>query len=242
MLSFCEASKRFEASIKKKYSTFMLMPHDPALRKCLRLLMKDGKRSKASHLLHQTLKRLDRLDKHPSNFVDTEGVKKGRFRLDQVETYKKRLLSKPNVLSNLSFEASGGSESDPRRETEAHTSLDVFTSKKGALNVFHQAIQHVKPYFELKKVRLSGMTHQVPALLSPSRQETLALQWFIQTARLKHSKHSKHTSAQKTYPFDYYLAKEMTDAVQKQGDVRQKRDDIHKLAESNRGMYRYRWW
>lgn len=107
-------------------------------------------------------------------------------------------------------------------------------SNLSTLYYFTQAIQNVMPSLEVRKVRVSGTTYLVPAILSKTRQETLAIKWIIDSAKKK-QKSSK-------LPFESCLADEIYDAFKKQGQARQKRDEIHRLAEANRAYVRYRWW
>lgn len=97
-----------------------------------------------------------------------------------------------------------------------------------------QAIQNVMPSVEVRKVRVAGSTYLVPAILSKKRQESLAIKWIIDSAKKK-QKSSK-------LKFGQCLADEIYDAFKKQGQARQKRDELHRLAEANRAYIRYRWW
>jgi len=97
-----------------------------------------------------------------------------------------------------------------------------------------QAIENVKPSLEVRKVRVARMTYQVPAILTLNRQENLAIRWLLDSAK-KRKKTSK-------MGFDECLALELFDAFNKQGGAREKRDELHKLAEINRAYIRYRWW
>ncbi len=101
-------------------------------------------------------------------------------------------------------------------------------------NFLLQAINNVKPCLEVRKVRIGRRTYLVPAILSEKRQEALAIKWIIEASRAK-KKYGK-------YPFAEYLANELFDAYFKQGQARQKRNELHKLAQSNRAHTRYRWW
>lgn len=75
----------------------------------------------------------------------------------------------------------------------------------------------------------------VPKLLSRGRQQTLAIRWLLEAA-------SKRRSAKNRLGFDQCLCAEILDASHKIGVVRQRRDELHKLAEANRGFSHYRWW
>lgn len=123
--------------------------------------------------------------------------------------------------------------------------LDKDTDKKSSLikssmhdlSVLHflsQAVENVTPSLEVRKVRVAGTTYLVPAILSKRRKETTAIGWIIESAK-KRQNNSK-------FGFSECLADEIIDAYKKQGPARQKRDELHRLAEANRGYLRYRWW
>lgn len=116
-------------------------------------------------------------------------------------------------------------------------SLQLTSQVDGAVfarNLLFEAIENVKPSVEVRKVRKGGITYQVPAILSKKRQETLAIRWIIDAAKNR-KKNSKASFAE-------CLALELTEASKKLGKPRQKRDELHKLAESNRAYIRFRWW
>ena len=101
--------------------------------------------------------------------------------------------------------------------------------------LFYSAIINCQPLFEIKKVRIAGTTYQVPSLMSQSRQENIAINWLIESTFSRKKKAPSQN-------FDYCLALEIYDAFLKQGYARQKRNDLHKLAESNRAFAHFRWW
>lgn len=103
------------------------------------------------------------------------------------------------------------------------------------ITILIKAIENVKPMLEVKKVRIGGSTKMVPKLLSRGRQQTLAIRWLLEAA-------SKRRSAKNRLGFDQCLCAEILDASHKRGVVRQRRDELHKLAEANRGFSHYRWW
>jgi small subunit ribosomal protein S7 len=98
-----------------------------------------------------------------------------------------------------------------------------------------KAIDNVKPIIEVRKIRISGSTILVPCIISRNRQESLAIRWIVEAAK-------KRRNTKKSMSLDQCLYSELIDASQKIGAVRKKRDDLHKLAESNRGFAHYRWW
>uniref|UniRef100_UPI0031F3F958 ribosomal protein S7 n=1 Tax=Zygnema cf. cylindricum TaxID=3142258 RepID=UPI0031F3F958 len=97
------------------------------------------------------------------------------------------------------------------------------------------AIENVKPIIEIKKVRISGSTQLVPSLISTRRQETLAIRWIVEAA-------IQRRKAKQSLNLEQCLFAEIVDASNKIGVVRKKRDELHKLAEANRGFAHYRWW
>jgi small subunit ribosomal protein S7 len=96
------------------------------------------------------------------------------------------------------------------------------------------AISHLKPSLETRKKKIAGITRHVPSIVSPSRGEGLAIRWVLAAAKEKQRKGGKELSK--------CLSDELLDAYLKRGEARQKRDSLHKLAESNRSYVRYRWW
>ena len=101
--------------------------------------------------------------------------------------------------------------------------------------IVEQAVSHVKPFVEVKKVRVAGTTYQVPAILEKHRQENFALKWILQSAFERHKKNPSQ-------PFEYSLASEIYEASKKQGQARMKRNELHKLAETHRAFAHFRWW
>lgn len=112
-------------------------------------------------------------------------------------------------------------------ESDTHSTFTV-------LRVLFRAVENITPSVEVRKVRVSGSTHSVPAILSKKKQESRALKWLLESAQ-KRQKHSKA-------PFSKCLADEILDASRKMGQARQKRDELHRLAQMNRAFIRYRWW
>ncbi len=101
-------------------------------------------------------------------------------------------------------------------------------------NILTIIIENVRPCIEIRKVRVARATYQVPAQISRLKGETLALRWIIEFANRKKEK-DKISLAQA-------LAFELASAYRKQGGPRQRRSELHKLAEANRSNIRYRWW
>jgi small subunit ribosomal protein S7 len=102
------------------------------------------------------------------------------------------------------------------------------------LYVVSKSIENCLPALEVRKVRVAGNTYLVPATISKKKQESLAIRWILEAAR-----HRKKTTK---FNFAQCLADEIFDCYFKQGYARQKRDELHRVAESNRAYIRYRWW
>lgn len=120
-----------------------------------------------------------------------------------------------------------------------HTSPSEGSSAKiskthSVLEIVSQSIENCMPNLEVRKVRVAGSTYLVPTMISKKKQEAFAMRWIIEAARKK-KKMTKLT-------FSQCLADEIFDAFLKQGYARQKRDELHRLAEANRAYIRYRWW
>nr|YP_010387304.1 ribosomal protein S7 [Chlorella ohadii]UPO68040.1 ribosomal protein S7 [Chlorella ohadii] len=102
------------------------------------------------------------------------------------------------------------------------------------VRLIFQALENITPSLEVRKVRVAGSTYLVPAALSKKKQENLALKWLIESAK----KRQKNSNGN----FSECLADEFLDASKKTGYARQKRDELHRLAQQNRAYIRYRWW
>lgn len=98
------------------------------------------------------------------------------------------------------------------------------------------AIENVKPMIEVRKVRISGTTQLVPSIIPKNRQLGLAIRWIIQAAIARQKRAAKNVNLAQCF------FAEILDASQGVGAVKKKRDDLHKLAETNRGFAHYRWW
>lgn len=101
------------------------------------------------------------------------------------------------------------------------------------LNIMREALKNCEPYVITKPVRRGGATYQVPYPLQKSQSEWFALKWLIQAVRDRPKPRRKH--------FPEVMAQEILDAYYKRGKVIKKRDDMHRLADSNRAFAHYRW-
>lgn len=101
---------------------------------------------------------------------------------------------------------------------------------KEPLEVFKQAIENARPLLETKSRRVGGATYQVPVSVRVERGQSLAIRWIKTFAKGK-----------KGAPMQQKLAQEILDAFNKTGASMRKREDTHKMAESNRAFAHYRW-
>ena len=99
-----------------------------------------------------------------------------------------------------------------------------------ALAVLKRAIDNIKPQLEVKSRRVGGATYQVPVEVRPRRATTLAIRWLVGFARDRRER----TMAER-------LAAELMDANNGIGSAVKRKDDMHKMAESNKAFAHYRW-
>lgn len=117
-------------------------------------------------------------------------------------------------------------------ESIVYGAMDILKEKSGkeALEVFRKALDNARPLLETKSRRVGGATYQVPISVRPDRGNTLAIRWLRTFARSK-----------KGRPMKVKLAEEIMDAYNRTGATMKKREDMHKMAESNRAFAHYRW-
>ena len=102
--------------------------------------------------------------------------------------------------------------------------------KREPVEVFHEALDNIKPSVEVRSRRVGGATYQVPVEVRPERREALAIRWLITASRNR----NENTMQER-------LAAELMDAVQNRGTAVKKREDTHKMAEANKAFSHYRW-
>jgi small subunit ribosomal protein S7 len=102
--------------------------------------------------------------------------------------------------------------------------------KRVPIELFHEALENIKPSVEVRSRRVGGATYQVPVEVRPERREALAIRWLITASR----KRNENTMEER-------LAGELMDAVQSRGSAVKKREDTHKMADANKAFSHYRW-
>jgi small subunit ribosomal protein S7 len=103
-------------------------------------------------------------------------------------------------------------------------------SDKDPMEVFQQALEHVRPLLEVKSRRIGGATYQVPLEVKLERGQFMAMRWIRDFAR-----------AQKGRPMDVRLADEIMSAYVREGAAVKKREDTHRMAEANKAFAHFKW-
>ncbi|HSW36208.1 MAG TPA: 30S ribosomal protein S7 [Candidatus Limnocylindrales bacterium] len=139
--------------------------------------------------------------------------------------YNSRLLTR--FINKLMYDGKRGAA-----QKIIYNAFDIIKAKMGKEphEVFETAIRNVSPVLEVKPRRVGGATYQVPIEVSAHRKNILAIRWIIGFSRNR----SEKTMAKR-------LAGELMDAANATGGSVKKREDTHKMAESNKAFAHYRW-
>ena len=103
-------------------------------------------------------------------------------------------------------------------------------TKEDPINVFNEAINNIKPTVEVRSRRVGGATYQVPVEVKTKRAQALAIRWLVDASRKRKDKHMSDK-----------IFNELYDAYEKKGSAVKKREDVHKMAESNKAFAHFRW-
>ena len=103
-------------------------------------------------------------------------------------------------------------------------------TKFDPLKVFNDAVNKVRPNLEVRSRRLGGATYQVPVEVKSKRSQALALRWLLDASRKRKNKNMSDK-----------LFYELMDASQGKGSAIKKREDVHRMAESNKAFAHFRW-
>ena len=98
------------------------------------------------------------------------------------------------------------------------------------IDVFHRAVENVKPEIEVRSKRVGGASYQVPMQVSRNRQQSLAIRWILGSVR---EKKGRATSKK--------LADELVDAFNREGAAMTKRDNVHRMADANKAFAHFAW-
>ena len=103
-------------------------------------------------------------------------------------------------------------------------------SKEEPINIFNEAINNLRPTVEVKSRRVGGATYQVPVEVKSKRSQALALRWLVEASRKRKDKQMSDK-----------IFNEIYDAYQNKGSAIKKKEDTHKMAESNKAFAHFRW-
>ncbi len=117
-------------------------------------------------------------------------------------------------------------------EKIVYDALDIVAEKTGtdSLTILKRGVENIRPQLEVRSRRVGGATYQVPVEVRPRRATTLAVRWLVTFARQRRER----TMAER-------LANEILDASNGLGASAKRREDLHKMAESNKAFAHYRW-
>ena len=113
-----------------------------------------------------------------------------------------------------------------------YTALDQIQNitKDNPIKTFNEAINNIRPNLEVRSRRVGGATYQIPVEVNTNRSQTLALRWLLEAAKKRKNKSMSEK-----------LFNELMDASKRKGTAIKKREDTHKMAESNKAFAHYRW-
>ena len=103
-------------------------------------------------------------------------------------------------------------------------------TKEEPIIVFNEAINNIRPTVEVRSRRVGGATYQVPVEVKSKRAQALAIRWLVDASRKRKDKHMSDK-----------IFNELYDAYEKKGSAVKKREDVHKMAESNKAFAHFRW-
>ena len=103
-------------------------------------------------------------------------------------------------------------------------------SKEEPINIFNEAINNLRPTVEVRSKRVGGATYQVPVEVKSKRSHALALRWLVEASRKRKDKQMSDK-----------IFNEIYDAYQNRGLAIKKKEDTHKMAESNKAFAHFRW-
>ena len=148
---------------------------------------------------------------------------------------KREILPDPIYHSVLVTKLTNSIMLDGKKGVAQKVVYDAFSiieekTGKNPLEVFTAALDNIMPSLEVKARRVGGSTYQVPMEVRPERRQTLGPRWLTNYSRNRGEKTMKER-----------LAGEIMDAANNTGSAVKKREDTHKMAESNRAFAHYRW-
>ena len=140
---------------------------------------------------------------------------------------KFRSMIIPKLINSLMY--------DGRKSTSEKIIYDAIDklkskSKEEPIKIFNEAINNLRPTVEVKSRRVGGATYQVPVEVRAKRAQALAIRWLIAASRKRKDKLMSDR-----------IFNEIYDAYQNKGSAIKKKEDVHKMAESNKAFAHFRW-
>ena len=114
-----------------------------------------------------------------------------------------------------------------------YDAMDIIKGKiadQEPIEVFHTALENIKPHIEVRSKRVGGAAYQVPMQVSKARQQSLAIRWLLIAVR---EKKGRPTAAK--------LADELVAAYNREGAAMTRRDNVHRMAEANKAFAHFAW-
>jgi len=148
---------------------------------------------------------------------------------------KRQVLPDPKYLDQVVAKFINSLMLDGKRskaEKIFYAAMDQLEGRlsRDPVELFHEALDNVKPSLQVRSRRVGGATYQVPTEVRPEKQQAMAIRWIVESAR----KRSETTMVDR-------LARELEDAANDRGTAVKKREDTHKMAEANKAFAHYRW-
>ena len=133
----------------------------------------------------------------------------------------------PKLINSIMYDGKKGVA-----EKIVYEAIDKIKSKtkEDPINVFNEAINNIRPTVEVRSRRVGGATYQVPVEVKSKRAQALAIRWLVDASRKRKDKHMSEK-----------IFNELYDAYEKKGLAVKKREDVHKMAESNKAFAHFRW-
>jgi small subunit ribosomal protein S7 len=133
----------------------------------------------------------------------------------------------PKLINSIMYDGKKGVA-----EKIVYEAIDKIKSKtkEDPLNVFNEAINNIRPTVEVRSRRVGGATYQVPVEVKSKRAQALAIRWLLDDSRKRKDKHMSDK-----------IFNELYDAYEKKGSAVKKKEDVHKMAESNKAFAHFRW-
>ena len=133
----------------------------------------------------------------------------------------------PKLINSIMYDGKKGVA-----EKIVYEAIDKIKSKtkEDPINVFNEAISNIRPTVEVRSRRVGGATYQVPVEVKTKRAQALAIRWLVDASRKRKDKHMSDK-----------IFNELFDAYEKKGSAVKKREDVHKMAESNKAFAHFRW-